>query len=431
MLLLHVYSPEGRDSERQAPTWRALSECEPELLRRGWRIRHVPTANDSSYETVLRTVWGLDDLVLVEHDMVPTLDMLLHLEACPEAACAQAYRLHFASETVQAIDWLKGKVPQMDEESMAVLRGLNIDLDALTARYAHRRPDMHGRCWEPFCHRVRLEDGGTRWGTIDDRWADYAGFGLSRFSAAFQREHPAGWEPGKWGDLDGRVCVWMSSFGARWHIHAPECKHNHPCAEASWVGEAVGWAGVRQEGRPEGLAVLASLPAAQQVRSELEQAMDMVADLRPATVLEVGVAQGGTLGRWALGAADDALLIGVDARPPEHIPHRAGQTLRLLAADSHTPEALAAIRAELGDRPVDFLFIDGDHSAAGVRADFEAFAPLVRPGGIVAFHDICRHPDRNLSAVDEVWADLRGRYRHREIIEDPQQGWAGIGVLYV
>jgi predicted O-methyltransferase YrrM len=33
------------------------------------------------------------------------------------------------------------------------------------------------------------------------------------------------------------------------------------------------------------------------------------------------------------------------------------------------------------------IFVDGDHSAAGVRADLDAIAPHVRPGTLLFFHD--------------------------------------------
>ena len=46
------------------------------------------------------------------------------------------------------------------------------------------------------------------------------------------------------------------------------------------------------------------------------------------------------------------------------------------------------IKAILKDNKVDFLFIDGDHSHEGVKKDFEMYSPLVRKGGIIAFHDI-------------------------------------------
>ena len=35
----------------------------------------------------------------------------------------------------------------------------------------------------------------------------------------------------------------------------------------------------------------------------------------------------------------------------------------------------------------DFVFIDGDHSYEGLRADWEGWAPLVAPEGVVALHD--------------------------------------------
>jgi len=37
--------------------------------------------------------------------------------------------------------------------------------------------------------------------------------------------------------------------------------------------------------------------------------------------------------------------------------------------------------------PIDFLLIDGDHSEAGVRRDWEEWSPFVVPGGIVLLHD--------------------------------------------
>jgi len=47
--------------------------------------------------------------------------------------------------------------------------------------------------------------------------------------------------------------------------------------------------------------------------------------------------------------------------------------------------------------PVDVLFIDGDHSYAGVTADIEAWVPHVRRGGLILFHD---------SGLDDVRAGI-------------------------
>ena len=42
--------------------------------------------------------------------------------------------------------------------------------------------------------------------------------------------------------------------------------------------------------------------------------------------------------------------------------------------------------------PIDFLFIDGDHSEAGVRQDWDSWHPFVIQGGVVAFHDAAVFP---------------------------------------
>ena len=39
------------------------------------------------------------------------------------------------------------------------------------------------------------------------------------------------------------------------------------------------------------------------------------------------------------------------------------------------------------NRPIGFLWIDGDHSYRGAKADFDGFIQHLLPGGVVAFHD--------------------------------------------
>jgi len=48
------------------------------------------------------------------------------------------------------------------------------------------------------------------------------------------------------------------------------------------------------------------------------------------------------------------------------------------------------------------LFPDGDHSYEGVKRDFEMYSPLVRPGGIIAFHDTVF-----MDGVRRFWAELK------------------------
>lgn len=108
-----------------------------------------------------------------------------------------------------------------------------------------------------------------------------------------------------------------------------------------------------------------------------------------------------------------------------------GQRVELLRADSHDPRTLERVRSLLRGRSVDFLFIDGDHSYEGVKRDYEMYSGLVKEGGIIAFHDIVRHPPETGCEVHRFWNEIKNRYKYIEIVRDWGQGWAGIGVLYV
>lgn len=51
----------------------------------------------------------------------------------------------------------------------------------------------------------------------------------------------------------------------------------------------------------------------------------------------------------------------------------------------------------------DFVFIDGDHSYDGCKADIEAYRPLVRPGGLLSGHDYKPKWPGVMQAVDEAF----------------------------
>jgi hypothetical protein len=69
--------------------------------------------------------------------------------------------------------------------------------------------------------------------------------------------------------------------------------------------------------------------------------------------------------------------------------------------DVSTPSAvgIAAVSA-----PYDFLFIDAGHAAEDARRDHANYGPLVRPGGIIAFHDALLRP--GFEEAVQVWRYL-------------------------
>lgn len=66
--------------------------------------------------------------------------------------------------------------------------------------------------------------------------------------------------------------------------------------------------------------------------------------------------------------------------------------------------------AEVGrgwSQKIDYLFVDGDHTETGVRADCRAWLPHMNSGGYVLFHDYWPYPaDHALAGVD-YWPMVR------------------------
>lgn len=51
-------------------------------------------------------------------------------------------------------------------------------------------------------------------------------------------------------------------------------------------------------------------------------------------------------------------------------------------------ELSVAASEEFDDESLDFVYLDGDHTAEAVRADLIAWWPKIKPGGVLAGHDI-------------------------------------------
>jgi predicted O-methyltransferase YrrM len=178
---------------------------------------------------------------------------------------------------------------------------------------------------------------------------------------------------------------------------------------------------------------------------EIEGLYRAVCDLSPQRVLEVGTARGGTLYLWTQAATAEATIVSVDlpqgdfggAYPVQKVPFyqsfaRSGQRLHLLRKDSHDARTVAEVRELFGTVQIDFAFIDGDHTYEGVKADFLDYGPLVRPGGLIAFHDILPRPDMPSIQVDRFWQEIKTQYKTRELIGSDESGrQIGIGLLFV
>jgi len=176
-----------------------------------------------------------------------------------------------------------------------------------------------------------------------------------------------------------------------------------------------------------------------QYAAEFGALLNLYRYLAPRVVLEIGVREGGTFYQWMKYARTGTTLIGVDLPCGEwgrnitadyaRFWRYAGQrsvTIQMILGDSHHPLTKAAIMAAVPG--VDFLFIDGDHSRAGVEDDFNFYSKLVKPGGIIAVHDILKdETDRDIR-VYEWWQTVKGSHT-AEYISVDNQTTRGIGVI--
>jgi len=193
-----------------------------------------------------------------------------------------------------------------------------------------------------------------------------------------------------------------------------------------------------------------------QARSEVVQLGRILQESAPKRSLEIGTNYGGTLFLLCALSPPDAKIISLDlpsgpfggGYPRRKIPlfrrfPRADQQLHLIRADSHSPKTKERVLQILDREPLDYLFLDGDHTYSGVQRDFQMYARLVRSGGIVAFHDIRTYNRESKCQVEKFWGEIKHQYQHREIIEGVNGGappiavtgacmdTAGIGILFM
>jgi len=159
-------------------------------------------------------------------------------------------------------------------------------------------------------------------------------------------------------------------------------------------------------------------------------------------VVEIGTQRGYSLRFWLELAQPGATIVAIDwwnkkemaedPRPTWESWVPEGVNFHSIIGDSHhdkTREVLLRLVYE-----IDFLFIDGDHTYEGVTQDWHMYGPLVRPGGVIAFHDLITPDFSPHIGVGKLWREIqRAGYKTIELYAQPEseQKWGGIGVVFV
>jgi cephalosporin hydroxylase len=174
---------------------------------------------------------------------------------------------------------------------------------------------------------------------------------------------------------------------------------------------------------------------------EILPALRYIQGIKPIVVGEVGTCNSGNAFLFLQAFSELRTLIAVDLRVKNRAKLRfyapEPATIHCVHGYSSAPQSTQRVRQALNGRKFDFIFIDGDHEYDGVRADLLQYGPLVRPGGLVGFHDIV--PDHFVrygrkgpfyaGEVHLLWRQLKPRCRTCEFIVDPDQNGGGIGVV--
>lgn len=180
-----------------------------------------------------------------------------------------------------------------------------------------------------------------------------------------------------------------------------------------------------------------------QVKSEFHELLQILKNIKPKNILEIGTAKGGSLFLFCCIASQNALIISVDlpggsfggGYPSWKLPLYNSfplndQSLHLLRMDSHNKQTKTEIKRLLNGKTFDFIFIDGDHSYNGVKTDFKMYKELLSKNGIIAFHDIIPGPENAVGGSFKFWDEVKFKFNTKEIVENPKQGEAGIGIIF-
>lgn len=178
-----------------------------------------------------------------------------------------------------------------------------------------------------------------------------------------------------------------------------------------------------------------------QVESEFKALLNLVKTQDVKSYLEVGVARGDSFHEIVTQMPKDSLAVAVDYPEQEWglIESRNAlikaatdlikndYDISLIFGDSKEQETVNDVLK--ASESFDLVFIDGDHSYEGVKADWDNYGRL---GRMVAFHDIVDSQLPNAKGevveVPRFWNEIKKQYRHIEFVE--KGSTMGIGVIF-
>jgi len=117
--------------------------------------------------------------------------------------------------------------------------------------------------------------------------------------------------------------------------------------------------------------------------------IEKVLKLNPKIIIEIGVESGGTLKIWKDLIQNDGVVIGIDLQNKiNQFDYKScKKEVHLVEGCSYDKKTVDRVYEILNGRLPDFVFIDGEHTNFAAQKDMDNYGYLVKPRGIVGFHD--------------------------------------------
>lgn len=131
-----------------------------------------------------------------------------------------------------------------------------------------------------------------------------------------------------------------------------------------------------------------------QLPEDLVRTQEVIHQLKPDVIVETGVAHGGSLIFYAslCKVLEKGRVIGVDIEIRPHNrraieAHPLFPWITLVEGNSVAPEIVGQVREQIRPGEQVLVLLDSCHTRAHVRAELEAYAPLVTPGSYIVATD--------------------------------------------
>jgi cephalosporin hydroxylase len=183
--------------------------------------------------------------------------------------------------------------------------------------------------------------------------------------------------------------------------------------------------------------------------AEFEGLLKEYVKLKPSKVIEIGSLYGWTLQHFIHYSNEGSTVVSIDLPVRDFVGPNDWRVAKqedyyanvwplwakekkcklfLIPKESQNPSTLETAKEIFNNEEIDFLFIDGNHLYSAVRQDYEMYMPLVRKGGIVAFHDIGMNEE---GGAHILWEEVKNKHSsYKEFLYDKSRE-KGIGMLVI